>query len=136
MTPTPPGKIPEFKQTPEVVFQPRTARGFQAGINKIIDAIRPSFGPFPRAVALERATGPNRSPELLDSGGLIARRIIELPDPDENAGAMFIRGALWNLHERVGDGVATAAILFQSIFNEGLKYHRGWRQCYDFAPPA
>jgi chaperonin GroEL len=29
---------------------------------------------------------------------------------------------LWNLHERVGDGVATAAVLFQAIFNEGLKY--------------
>jgi chaperonin GroEL len=122
MTPTPPGTIPKFKQTPEVIFQPRTARGFQGGINTVVDAIRPSLGPFPRAVAVTREISANRSPELLDSGGVIARRIIELPDPDENVGAMYVRGALWNLHERVGDGVATAAILFQSIFNEGLKY--------------
>lgn len=122
MTPTPPGKFPELKQIPEVVFQPRTSRGFQHGINKIVDAIRPSLGPYPRAIAITRESGTYRPPELLDSGGLIARRIIELPDPDENAGAMYIRGALWNLHERVGDGTATAAILFQSIFNEGLKY--------------
>jgi chaperonin GroEL len=35
---------------------------------------------------------------------------------------MFIRGALWDLHERVGDGVATAGVLFQSIFNQGFQY--------------
>jgi len=119
--PKPPRSIPEFKQTPEVVFQPRTSHAFQNGINKIVDAIRPSLGPFPRAVAISRVTA-SRSPELLDSGGIIARRIIGLPDRDEDAGAMYIRGALWNLHERVGDGVATAAVLFQTVFNQGLKY--------------
>ena len=121
MTPAPSSSIPEFKQTPETVFQPRTARGFQGGINKIVDAIRPSLGPFPRAVAIARATT-TRSPEILDSGGIIARRIISLPNRDEDAGAMYIRGVLWNLHERVGDGVATAAVLFQTVFNQGLKY--------------
>jgi chaperonin GroEL len=119
--PAPSNSIPEFRQTPETVFQPRTARGFQGGINKIVDAIRPSLGPFPRAVAISRAPT-TRSPELLDSGGIIARRIISLPNRDEDAGAMFIRGMLWNLHERVGDGVATAAVLFQTVFNQGLKY--------------
>jgi chaperonin GroEL len=114
--------FPEPKQTPEVVFQPETARGFQGGINKIVAAITPSLGPFPRAVAIDRMYTAARSPEFLDSGGLIARRIIELPDRDENAGAMYIRGALWNLHERVGDGVATAALIFQTIFNQGLRY--------------
>ena len=121
MTPAPPSSIPEFKQTPETVFQPRTARGFQGGINKIVDAIRPSLGPFPRTVAIARSTT-TRSPEILDSGGIIARRIISLPNRDEDAGAMYIRGVLWNLHERVGDGVATAAVMFQTIFNQGLKY--------------
>ena len=121
MIPAPSNSIPEFRQTPETVFQPRTARGFQGGINKIVDAIRPSLGPFPRAVAISRAPT-TRSPELLDSGGIIARRIISLPNRDEDAGAMFIRGMLWNLHERVGDGVATAAVLFQTVFNQGLKY--------------
>jgi chaperonin GroEL len=113
---------PEYNQTPKVVFQPRTGQGFQQGINQIVDAIRPSLGPFPRLVAIERATTRTKSPELLDSGGTIARRIIEIPGSVQNAGAMFIRGALWNLNERVGDGVATAAILFQSIFNQGMQY--------------
>jgi chaperonin GroEL len=117
-----PPSSPQDLQIPEVVFQPRSGRGFQAGINQIVDAIRPSLGPQPRTVAIQREIGSDRSPEMLDSGGIIARRILELPDSDENAGAMFIRGALWNLHKRVGDGVATAAILFQSIYNQGLQY--------------
>jgi chaperonin GroEL len=121
VSPAPSNSIPEFKQTPETVFQPRTARGFQGGINKIVDSIRPSLGPFPRTIAITRATR-TRSPEILDSGGIIARRIISLPNRDEDAGAMYIRGVLWNLHERVGDGVATAAVLFQTVFNQGLKY--------------
>jgi chaperonin GroEL len=121
VTPAPPNSIPEFRQIPETVFQPRTARGFQGGINKIVDAIRPSLGPFPGAVVISRAST-TRSPELLDSGAIIARRIISLPNRDEDAGAMYIRGVLWNLYERVGDGVATAAILFQTVFNQGLKY--------------
>ena len=121
MPPTPKNSVPTFKQTPEVVFQPRTSRGFQGGINKIVDAIRPSLGPFPRAVVIDRFPS-TRSPELLDSGGVIARRIISLPNRDEDAGAMYLRGALWNLHEQVGDGVATSAVIFQSVFNEGLKY--------------
>jgi chaperonin GroEL len=121
VTPAPSNSIPEFRQTPETVFQPRTARGFQGGVNKLVDAIRPSMGPLPRTVAVARATR-TRSPEFLDSGGIIARRIISLPNRDEDAGAMYIRGMLWNLHERVGDGVATAAVLFQTVFNQGLKY--------------
>ena len=121
MIPAPSNSIPGFRQIPETVFQPRTARGFQGGINKIVDAIRPSLGPMPRTVAIARATR-NRSPEILDSGGIIARRIISLPNRDEDAGAMYIRSVLWNLQERDGDGVATAAVLFQTVFNQGLKY--------------
>jgi chaperonin GroEL len=35
---------------------------------------------------------------------------------------MFIRGALWQLHEKVGDGTASAAVMFQSVFDQGLRY--------------
>jgi len=106
---------------PAVVFQPAAYRGMQQGIDQIVEAIRPTLGPRPRLVAIERASR-SKPPELLDSGGVIARRIIELPDPDQNMGAMFIRGLLWRLHEQVGDGTATAATLFQSLFNQGVRY--------------
>ncbi len=108
-------------QTPQVVFQPATYCGMQRGIDQIVQVIRPTLGPRGRLVAIERF--PNgKSPELLDMGGVIARRIIELPDRDENMGAMFIRGLLWRLHEQVGDGTATAAVLFQAVYDRGLRH--------------
>ena len=52
----------------------------------------------------------------------IARRIIQIPNRDEDMGAMFVRHMLWRLHEKVGDGTVTAAVIFQSIYNQGLRY--------------
>lgn len=104
-----------------VVFQPAAYRGMQRGINQIVNAIRPTLGPRPRIVAIDRILD-NRMPELLDNGGGIARRIIQLANRDEDVGAMFIREVLWQLHDQVGDGTATAAVLFQSVYNEGICY--------------
>jgi len=107
--------------TQRVVFQPATYRGMQRGINQIVKAIRPTLGPLPRVVAIARVLS-DRTPELLDNGGMIARRIIQLANCDEDMGAMFIRHLLWRLHEKVGDGTATAAALFQSVYNQGVRY--------------
>ncbi|MCL4302391.1 MAG: chaperonin GroEL [Anaerolineae bacterium] len=109
------------QRTREVVFQPRTYRGFQRGVNQIVAAIRPTLGPRPRIVAIQRILD-QRMPEMLDNGGVIAQRIIQLPGRDEDVGAMFIRDMLWRLHDQVGDGTATAAVLFQAIYNEGVRY--------------
>jgi chaperonin GroEL len=109
------------RQTQRVVFQPAAYRGIQRGINRIANAMRPTLGPLPRTVAIERLPR-DKTPELLDNGGVIARRIIELPNGDEDVGAMFIRHVLWRLHEKVGDGTATAAVLFQSVYNQGVRY--------------
>lgn len=61
-------------------------------------------------------------PEILDTGAIIARRIIELPNPDEDMGAMYLRSLLWRVYEEVGDGTASTAVMFSSIYNEGLRY--------------
>ncbi len=108
-------------KTQRVVFQPITYQGLQRGINQMVEAIRPTLGPRPRIVAIDRILD-ERMPELLDDGGTIAKRIIQLPDRDEDIGAMFIRDVLWRLHDQVGDGTATAAVLFQSVYNEGVHY--------------
>jgi chaperonin GroEL len=47
---------------------------------------------------------------------------VALPDRDEDKGAMLLRGLLWRLHDQFGDGTATAAVLFQSIFNQGVQH--------------
>ncbi|MBM4464480.1 MAG: hypothetical protein FJ014_02740, partial [Chloroflexi bacterium] len=109
------------RQTQRVVFQPTAYRGLQQGINQIADTLRPTLGPLPRTVAIERSPR-DKAPELLDDGGVIARRIIELADRDEDVGAMLLRHVLWRLHEKVGDGTATAAVLFQSVYNQGVHY--------------
>jgi chaperonin GroEL len=110
------------RQYQRVVFQPATYKGMQKGINQMVDAVRPTLGPHPRVVAIERIAGRDKTPELLDNGALIVRRILELPDRDADMGAMFIRQVLWRVHEKVGDGTATTGVLFQSIFNQGVRY--------------
>ena len=110
-----------IKITPGVVFQPKVYRGMQNGINQLVEAVRPTLGPLPGVVAIERV-GRGKAPELLDSGGLIARRILQLPDRAADMGAMFLRHLLWQMHEEVGDGTATTAVLFQEIYNQGVRY--------------
>jgi chaperonin GroEL len=117
--PTPPTK--QNLRKPKVVFNPAAYRGFQRGVNLIADAVRPTVGPVPRKVAVARSAF-SLPPEILDNGALIARRIEELPDRDQDMGAMFVRHVLWRLQDDVGDGTATAAVLFQSIYNQGLHY--------------
>ena len=60
--------------------------------------------------------------ELLDDGGLIARRIIALPEQEDDVGAMLLRQVLWAVHQHVGDGAATTALLYERIYNEGLRF--------------
>ncbi len=112
----------KFPVPPErLVFQPDASLSLQRGINLIVAAIRPTLGPIPGSVAVSQALE-NKAPELLDKGGLIARRITDLPDRDADMGAMLLRGMLWQLYEDCGDGTATAAVIFQSVYNDGLKY--------------
>ncbi len=64
----------------------------------------------------------NRSPEILDNGATIMRRVVQIQNRDEDMGAMFIRHVLWEMFEKVGDGTATAGVLFRSIYNQGVRY--------------
>lgn len=106
---------------PGVVFQPRSRQGMQRGINQMVDALRPTLGPRPRVVAVENVFR-DKTPEFLDKGGLIARRIIQLPDRDADMGAMLVRHVVSRVHEEIGDATATAAVLFQAVYNGGLRY--------------
>ena len=80
-----------------------------------------TLGPFPRIVVNEDLIKKDE-PELLDNGAIIARRILMLPERSEDVGAMYLRQMLWKMHELNGDGTATAAVLFQAIYNQGVHY--------------
>lgn len=104
-----------------VSFAPKVSQELQQGIHELFLAVSPAFGPTSRVVAVERA---NRSaaPELLNDGGQIARRLLELANPNENVGAMLLRHLMWEQRQEAGDGATTAAVLFNAIFAEGLRY--------------
>lgn len=108
------------RRTLQVVFQPAVRIGMQRGINTLANAIRPTLGPHARAAMVER-TIRSYAPSLLDDAGVIARRVIALPDRGADLGAMLLRQMLWQLREEVGDGAATAAVIFQSLFNAGVQ---------------
>jgi len=87
-------------------------------MSTLVNAIAPTLGPTPR-----RSIAQNQAKfELLDDGGLIARRIIALPEQEVDVGAMLLRQVLWGVRQHVGDGAATTAVLYEQIYNEGLRY--------------
>lgn len=104
-----------------LLFQPETRDALKAGIDTLAGAVIPTLGPLTGAVALDDATRKG-SPELLDDGGVIARRILQLADRDADIGAMLLREALWEQRELCGDGAATAAALYQTVFSEGSRF--------------
>jgi chaperonin GroEL len=88
----------------------------------MVSAVAPTLGPLSSGVAIDHINPSVKLPEFLDDGGVIARRIIQLPNRDEDMGAMLVRSMLLRQSERVGDGIATAAVLLEAIFNGGVRY--------------
>ena len=114
---------PEKWQRPRVVFQPDVHRSMLRGIEQMTDAVRPTLGPLPRIVLYDTTIGATgRIPELLDDGGTIARRIIQIRDRNADVGAMLLRNVLWTVREEVGDGTATAAVVFEATYRGGVRY--------------
>ena len=104
-----------------VLSQPHTREALKAGIDTLAGAVLPTLGPLTGPVALDDK---NRggSPELLADGGTIARRILQLEDRHADVGAMLLREALWRQREGVGDGAATTAALYQTVYAEGHRF--------------
>ena len=107
---------------PGLVFQPLVHDHIGRGIDKLVAAIRPTLGPTPRTVALTHLDNVKKTPEILDNGGLIARRVIEMGERDEDMGAMLARALICRQHDEMGDGSATAAVLLQAIYRGGVHY--------------
>ena len=111
---------PSSVRQPAIVLQPKTYNALQAGINMVADAVRPTLGPLPRLVLMERLRRTD-APEFLDDAATIARRIIEVRPRSCDVGAMMLRQALWKMQKEVGDGGATMAVMYQTIVNEGIR---------------
>lgn len=105
---------------PRVVLQPAVGRAFLSGVRQIVAAVSPTLGPTPRLVAAAKPFG--GAPDLLDSGAVVARRIVALPDPTADVGAMYARSVIWRTHEEAGDGTATTAVIFRAAFEAGARW--------------
>src|SRR4051794_19016354 len=83
--------------------------------------LRVTLGPVARTVIVEPMLQ-NRPPEILDSAATIARRLTSVGDPFEDMGAMIVRHLAWRVFEKVGDGVATSAVLTQALVEQAHIY--------------
>jgi chaperonin GroEL len=99
-------------ERPTVLPGGRTRASLYHGIAILTRLLAQTFGPLGGAVLATRDDG---GIERLDDGATIARRLLELPDPGANAGAMLLRHGVWRVHERASDGGVTAALVTQAI---------------------
>ena len=107
----------EKKVYRDVLLKPRSRTALTQGVDQMANVLRVTLGPQARAVVMAPIIS-TRAPELLTDSATIARRIIELPDPYVNMGAMLIRHMAWRMREKVGNGAATAAVIAQALLHE------------------
>lgn len=97
-------------------------RSLQLGIRIMEQVLGPTLGPAGRPVAIERIGRPRESPELVEDGGTIAQRMTGIPDRFGNAGFMLARHVAWQLAKDVGDGSATAIVIFAAAHRYLMAY--------------
>lgn len=98
------------------VASARLLRGF----DQLAEALAVTLGPNRGGVLMQSERG--SVPVRLESAAAIARRVIALPDRAEDVGAMILRNMVWRVHQNVGDGGATTAVLAQAIAAKAARY--------------
>jgi chaperonin GroEL len=104
---------------PAVIPPPRSILQLKRGFDILAKLLALTLGPTQGIVLASTDLQPR--PEVLTDAATIARRITELPDPEQNVGLMLLRNLVWRMHERVGDGGALAAVLAQAILEHALR---------------
>jgi chaperonin GroEL len=107
----------EKKTYRDVLLNPRARVALARGVDLMANVLRVTLGPAARSVVMAPIIS-SRKPELLTDSATIARRIIEMPDPYENMGAMLVRHMAWRMREKVGNGAATATVIAQTLLHE------------------
>lgn len=104
---------------PTTLFANVARTRINRGIDTLANLLALTLGPIQGGVLSTKAL--SQSPEFLSDAATIARRFLALPDRAESAGAMLLRNMVWRVHQMVGDGGATAAVLTQAIVAEAYK---------------
>ncbi len=98
-------------------FDTNARRSMEAGVNKLVNAVKVTLGPKGQYVVLHK---PLISPTVTNDGVTIAQEI-DLKDIFENQAAQMVKEVATKTNDVAGDGTTTALVLAQSIVREGLK---------------
>ena len=112
-------KRPTRITRPAISFQPEARNQFYSGIAAVADMLAVGLGPLSGHVLVDDTT--RKRVETLDDAATTLRRIISLGQADLDVGAMLVRGVIWQLEQRVGDGGKSAAILLHELVSEGMR---------------
>ncbi len=108
------------KPKPAVILQPAATQQLKKGFDTLADLLAITLGPL-RGMVLN-SPELKEIPEPLSDAATIARRMLGLPDRAQNVGAMLLRHLVWRVHQTVGDGSATTAVLAQAILAQAHRY--------------
>lgn len=85
----------------------------KSGINKIVDAVKVTLGPYGRNVIF---AGEDGSP-IITKDGVSVSNYIKLIDPIENMAADILKQVSRKTVDEVGDGTTTSMVLAQALIN-------------------
>ncbi len=105
---------------PAVLPLPQTRLALKAGFDQMARLLAATLGPTQGVIFHSEALKP--APEPLTDAATIARRVTALPNRAQDVGAMLLRSLAWRVHQRVGDGCATTAVLAQAILEQGHRF--------------
>lgn len=94
----------------------KTFSTIKSAVNKMVDMIRPTFGPASNKVIIDK-----RMYRMVVDDGVQIARDFELNDPVENSVVKLVREVLVKTNDRAGDGTTGAAIMLQAIINEAAR---------------
>jgi len=101
----------------ELRFGDDARQRMASGACILAQAVKATLGPRGRNVVMQKPFG---GPAITKDGISVAQEV-ELKDHFENMGAQMVKEVSAKTSEIAGDGTTTAAVLAQSLFQEGLK---------------
>ncbi|ACZ43363.1 chaperonin Cpn60/TCP-1 [Thermobaculum terrenum ATCC BAA-798] len=110
-----------------VLLGEAASAAFIRGVEQMLSLVALTLGPGGGQV-LVRSPIDDRGYRVLEDAADVTRAVVALPDPWENMGAMYVRHVAWRVAQAVGDGAATAVVVFGTIL---LEVHRLVRAGHD-----
>ncbi|HVU68710.1 MAG TPA: TCP-1/cpn60 chaperonin family protein [Ktedonobacteraceae bacterium] len=111
-------RMRKLNEQPSLIARPRALALLARGVDTLATPLAQTLGPRKGFVLNERS---RTECEILEDSSTIARRVIRLEGRGNNLGAMMLREMALELHERFGDGVATAAVMVRAMVREASR---------------